>query len=197
MKLHLLFLLLLLSACHSENDTSFSSLNMKQQQVINSCLSCHSQGQKSGAPRLEGLEGWYMEEQVESFYQGKRGTDVANKEANLMHNAMKLFKEDELYMAVEWFAAQKKPTENLTVIGDSAAGSKRYKDNCFLGKMMTRSPELSTYDDWYLLAQLNKFDAGLRGNNDKDGHGNKMRLAIQGKYQEQDFKDIIAFLKNK
>jgi len=199
---YLFSLLFILTACNSGPSPKLEMLEAKKQQVINICQSCHIQGERLGAPRLEGLEAWYMEEQVEAFHAGSRGSDKNNLQAHQMFEAMKLIDEDDAIEAAEWFAGQKRPSFLQAQQGDAQNGAKLYKDNCYkchssgMGKLMSRSPEVAGMESWYLLAQLRKYKKGLRGVHEDDGHGQKMRQAVID-MDDKDFLDLVAYLSAK
>lgn len=62
------------------------------------------------------------------------------------------------------------------------------------GKRELNSPALHTQEPWYLLAQLQKFRAGLRGTNPKDVVGATMRPIAQALPDEQSLTDLAAYV---
>ena len=69
-------------------------------------------------------------------------------------------------------------------------GCHRYNGH---GEMTFSSGPVSGLQDWYLLAQLEKFRKGIRGYHPKDEQGKKMRLISNG-LSISELKDILAFI---
>ena len=186
-------------SCESIADKPVEELEKNIQVVVNHCKTCHSTKEMQRGPLLEGLELWYMEESIEAFRAGLRGTHPKDPQGLLMHAAVKDLPLDDVMDAVEWFAGQERPEIKAYVKGDVEKGKEIYKTSCFgchehtMGKFFSRSPDLYKLEDWYLLAQLRSFQKGWRGSETGDNHGASMLAAVKD-MKDQDFKDVTAYL---
>lgn len=90
-----------------------------------------------------------------------------------------------------------KPASTLTG-GDAAAGKEAYVvcQACHgdkgQGNQQLGSPPLHSQVDWYLVSQLKKFKAGVRGADAKDVTGQQMRPMSMLLADEQAMKNIAA-----
>ena len=80
-------------------------------------------------------------------------------------------------------------------------GKKLYTATCLMchgekgeGKKEFNSPALSRQERWYLVAQLQKFRAGLRGTDAKDAGGTMMRPMAQSLPDEQALVDVAGYI---
>ena len=62
------------------------------------------------------------------------------------------------------------------------------------GNEAMRAPPLAKLDDWYVLTQLKKFKAGIRGTNPADLSGATMRPMAATLPDEQAMRDVIAHI---
>jgi cytochrome c553 len=62
------------------------------------------------------------------------------------------------------------------------------------GVQPLNGPSLNRTNDWYQLAQMQKFKQGIRGSNAADVTGSTMRPLIDPLPDEQAMKDVLAFL---
>ncbi len=197
--LSILAFCLVLSSCESIADKPVNELELNVQKVVNHCLTCHSTKEMQRGPLLEGLEEWYLDESIDRFKAGHRGTHPKDVQGLLMYSAVKDLPEDDIKQAIEWFAGQKRPQIKAYVKGDIDKGKVLYKERCFgchehtMGKFFSRSPDLYKLEDWYLLSQLRAFKKGWRGSETEDNHGASMKVAVDD-MNDQDFKDVTAYL---
>ena len=191
--------LLLLASCSTEFAKPVDQLTTKKQTLIKHCLTCHSTVEMQRGPLLQGLEEWYLEEQMEAFKEGSRGADTKDKNGLLMHSAVKDLPDEDLQFAAAWFANQPRPEISAVVKGDISKGKELYKTACFschehpMGKFFSRSPDLYKMEDWYLMTQLRAYKAGWRGVDPRDSHGIKMKAAIEP-YSIKQMQDVVAYL---
>lgn len=195
----LLLILALLTSCSTEFTKPVDQLSNKRQNLIKHCLTCHSTVEMQRGPLLQGLEAWYLEEQVEAFKEGSRGGHIKDKNGQLMHSAVKAFADEDLKFAAQWFANQPRPGVKAVIKGDIAKGKALYKEACYkchdhtMGKFFSRSPDLYKQEDWYLMSQLRAYKTGWRGVDPRDGHGIKMKKAIEP-YTIKQMQDVVAYL---
>jgi cytochrome c553 len=90
-----------------------------------------------------------------------------------------------------------KPAKSLEG-GDATAGAAAYA-TCIAchgpngaGNEALKAPPIAGQADWYLLAQLKKFKAGIRGANPKDVTGAQMRPMAMTLADEQAMKNVVA-----
>ncbi len=88
------------------------------------------------------------------------------------------------------------------VVGDAARGAELYKTTCVechgdnaAGIQDKNSPSLHQQEDWYLLAQLQKFRSGQRGAAEGDSTGAEMREKALELPDDQAMSDVVAFIK--
>src|SRR5262249_47571246 len=62
------------------------------------------------------------------------------------------------------------------------------------GNVEQRAPPLAGASDWYLLPQLKKFKAGIRGKHPNDYAGSLMQPFSMTLPDEQAMKDVIAYI---
>ena len=91
-------------------------------------------------------------------------------------------------------------SEKLVKDGDAKAGAGSYA-TCIAchgakgeGNAATKGPPLAQMQDWYMLAQLKKFKAGVRGANPNDTTGSTMRAMSAIMIDEQMMKNVIAHI---
>lgn len=190
---------LLMSSCGTKESTPLEQLPLGKAALIRHCLTCHSTIEMQRGPLLQGLEEFYLEEQLEAFKAGARGLHPKDANGLLMHSAIKEISDDDLEFAADWFSRQTRPEMIKVIKGDLEKGAALYKAACYschehpMGKLFSRSPDLYKSEDWYLLTQLRSYKAGWRGVDPRDEHGAKMKAAIEG-FSMQELQDVVAYL---
>ena len=106
-----------------------------------------------------------------------------------------------LLAALEAAGPDRCESAGAAATGDAAKGKVLYAKTCVAchgdraqGKREVNSPALHTQEPWYLLAQLQKFRAGLRGADPKDANGSIMRPMAQSLPDEQSLLDVAAYV---
>lgn len=169
------------------------------------CASCHGfQGQGNqlvGAPRLAGLEGWYLERQIRHFRDGVRGMardDTSGQQMARMTAG--LTDEQDIADIVAYIGTLPAHGSAATVDGDSARGKTQYAPCAAChgdraqGNAMLNAPALAGTDDWYQLSQLMKFRAGQRGASAADTFGQQMAPMAAVLPDEQAMRDVVAYI---
>ena len=151
-------------------------------------------------PVLDGMEEWYVLEQLKKFKSGLRGADPSNKAERLMASAMKDIEGEGTLLAYAQFIANLPPQPSLTTVkADPDRGKILYAQcaNCHgveaKGKPEMKAPGLLIQEDWFLLDQLRKYKLGLRGNQPGDAFGTLMAASVKT-WSDQDLKDVVAYL---
>jgi len=170
------------------------------------CGFCHGPeglgNQTLGAPGIAGLPEWYIQRQLESFRSGGRGThpdDVEGMRMRPMSMTLRLPGDLE---SVAKYTAELDGVEADTTLegGDPQRGSALFA-TCIAchgpkaeGNQALNAPTLHYQGDWYLVKQLQKFRAGIRGTNPKDTTGALMRPMAMALPDEQALLDVVAFI---
>ena len=192
-----IFLILIFTSCQSPQ-TQYKN-SAKLQQLVHSCQSCHSQGQKLLAPSLSGLEDWYIKQQLYKFQQGIRGGASAAKSAQTMHKAANMLSPEQIAFLAQWYSNQTPTPAGMANHDDHSNGKALYKENCAgchdsgPGKFFTGSPSLKNLPDWYIIRQIKDFKSGKRGSHPQDDKGLKMAQRVQSLENHQ-IQDIASFL---
>ena len=164
------------------------------------CLLCHSNKEMQRGPVLDGMEEWYVLEQLKKFKSGLRGADPSNKAETLMASAMKDIEGEGTLLAYAQFIANLPPQPSLTTVKADPERGKTLYGQCASchgpdakGKPEMKAPGLLIQEDWFLLDQLRKYKLGLRGNQPGDAFATIMAASVKT-WSDQDLKDVVAYL---
>jgi cytochrome c553 len=171
------------------------------------CAQCH--GPEGGgnaeylSPAIGGLPAWYVEAQLTKFKSGVRGTHPEDVAGLRMRPMSLTLPTDEDVAVVAAYVASLEPARPEPTLGggDPARGATFFEvcKQCHgpdaAGNPQLFAPPLYHASDWYLLAQLKKFRAGIRGANPADQTGILMRPMSLTLPDEQALKDVIAYIK--
>lgn len=175
-------------------------------ELFNACVSCHGPdgtGQAAfAAPNIAGLPAWYVEAQLQKFRTGLRGAHPDDLEGLRMRPMSRQMMNDEEVKTVAAYVASLSPHKAPTTIsdGDAAAGATSYATCAAChgadgkGKVELKAPPIAGQADWYLLSQLKKFRAGIRGGNLKDATGFQMRSMTTTLMDEKSMKNVVAYI---
>ena len=121
------------------------------------CTTCHGTDGKGNeaveAPRLAGMEGWYLRRQLENFRVGIRGVHLMDR-AGIAMRPMANLTDESMTDIVEWVGGWEDTPAEATIEGDVDAGQALYgtcatchgidaKGNVSLG-----APALAGQNDW-------------------------------------------------
>ena len=169
------------------------------------CLLCHGSNANGNygirAPKLSGMEPWYLARQLENFAAGVRGTPSADAAGHEMAPvALRLKQEGTLDAAVKFIGTLESAKPHATVKGDAAQGRKLY-ETCTAchgargeGNAALQSPALAARSDWYLATQLTNYKTGLRGADERDTYGAQMRAIATTLVDERAIADVVAYI---
>ncbi len=168
------------------------------------CTVCHgTQGNGNPAiraPKIAGMEPWYLKRQLEHFRAQLRGTQPADVSGMEMQPvAMQLDDKaiDAVAVYVGTFAPKAPPK---TVSGDEKHGRQLYTSCAAChgakgeGNSALHAPALAGQTDWYLVTELQDFRTGLRGISTQDDSGTQMRAAASILPDEPAVKDVVAYI---
>lgn len=168
------------------------------------CTTCHgSQGNGNPAiraPKIAGIEPWYLTRQFQHFRAGLRGMhadDVPGMEMRPVAEAM----DDEGIAAVASYVGTLQPAPPpITVKGDAKQGRKLY-EGCVAchgaraeGNSQLQAPKLAGQTDWYMVTQLEHFQSGMRGSSPDDLQGAQMRAAATALPSNAAIVDVVAYI---
>ena len=170
------------------------------------CAVCHGDDGEGkadvGAPRLAGMERWYVEEQLTKFKQGLRGTHPQDVAGMRMRPMAKFLKSEAEIKSVSLYIAGLKTKQRsvATLTGSWVKGETHYK-MCIAchgvdgrGNSQLKAPSLVNKSDWYLLTQLRNYKAGVRGGDPlKDPVASSMR-PITTTLDQQAMIDVVVYI---
>ncbi len=169
--------------------------------LVTECVLCHSTLEAQRGPILNGMDHWYLLEQIQKFRSGVRGQNPDNRSEYLMGMAAKKIQNDfEMAFSADWFAKQKPLPAVRTVPGNVEAGAELYALRCASchgenadGNSTLLSPSLTRLEGWYFLDQMRKFRSGLRGKSPAD-LGGKIMAAASVDLTNQQLRDVVAYV---
>jgi cytochrome c553 len=169
------------------------------------CLLCHGSNANGNygirAPKLSGMEPWYLTRQLENFAAGIRGTPADDHAGHEMRTVgMRLRQEEVLQAAVNFISSLESKRPAPTVTGDVAAGKQWYQACAAChgakgeGNATLQAPALSARSDWYLVTQLRNYKQGLRGADARDTLGAQMRAVSSSLPDDKAITDVVAYI---
>lgn len=177
------------------------------QQSYAVCASCHGASgegnQSMNAPKLAGLQPWYIDRQLRYYQEGVRGSNPEDSFGQMMAPMANMVASAEARRNVSAYIASlpvSGPAATITE-GDMARGMRIYEANCAAchgsdgrGSWGTDAPALAGMDDWYMATQLNNYRAGIRGNHDGDDYGYQMVSMVKAMRTQQQQDDVITYI---
>lgn len=169
------------------------------------CLTCHGtdgQGNQGiDAPRLAGMEPWYLKRQLELFRDGLRGTHPEDLPGQEMQPMAEILSDDSITDIIDWAGTwEYQPAEITITDGDAARGQQLYQTCAAChgtegeGNEAMNAPALAGQNDWYLMNQLVNFKEGYRGYDAQDRYGTQMGMMAQGIPDQSAMKDIVSYI---
>jgi cytochrome c oxidase subunit 2 len=169
------------------------------------CLLCHGANANGNygirAPKISGMETWYLARQLENFASGARGVppeDAAGHEMGPV--GWRLKTEGSLDGAVKFIGTLESRRPASTISGDVTHGKTLYA-GCVAchgakgeGNPSVQAPALAARSDWYLATQLANYQKGLRGADARDTYGAQMRAIISTLPDEKAIVDVVAYI---
>ena len=168
------------------------------------CTVCHGVDMGGNvvieAPRLSGMDAWYVERQLVAFSKGWRGTHEEDDNGQEMRPMAAVLDDAQIAEVAKYVESVSSPAPAPTVDGDAARGRAIYA-SCGAchgpaaeGNEALGGPPLTGLNDWYMLEQLKKFDAGLRGTHPEDRYGQQMKAATELLPDEQAMADVVRYI---
>ena len=168
------------------------------------CTTCHGVQLMGNpvikAPRLSGMETWYVEQQLQNFKAGIRGPHEEDPYGYEMQPMAAALSDEQIAAVAEFANASRSSTPGATVPGDVEQGKSHYSTCAAChgidgtGNEALGSPDLTIANDWYLVTQLKNFRSGARGSHPSDIYGMQMR-ASAGLLEDDDaINDVVAYI---
>jgi cytochrome c oxidase subunit 2 len=173
------------------------------------CTACHGANGEGNpntgieAPRIAGLEPWYLRRQIENYKAGRRGTvdAIAQRMAPMAATLATPQMVEDVIAHIQTLPDA--PTAT-TVAGDVDRGRGLYQ-TCALchgpageGRWTANAPRLAGMSDWYLARQLTLFQqeerAARRGGHPEDIYGDQMHLLASMLKDEAAINDVVAYI---
>jgi cytochrome c oxidase subunit II len=169
------------------------------------CTTCHGADGNGnpaiGAPKLAGMERWYVQAQLAAFRAGWRGTDPADMPGHEMHPIAVVLANDATVARAAAYVAKFTPsTPPVTVAGDAQRGAALYAACAAChgvdgrGNEALAAPALAGQNDWYLVTQLHNYRGGRRGTHADDVHGATMRPLAAALVDDAAISDVVAYV---
>ncbi|MGM0632144.1 MAG: c-type cytochrome [Pseudomonadota bacterium] len=175
------------------------------QQTYTACASCHGQNgegnESMNAPRIAGLQPWYVDRQLRYYQDGIRGTeDQIGQSMAAMANVAGT-PEARRNVAAYVATLDAEPAAATMEQGDADRGYRIYRDNCAAchmedgsGSWSTDAPSLVGMNDWYLARQLEMYRNGQRGEHPEDDYGYQMNSMVKAMRNEEQVADVLSYL---
>jgi len=170
------------------------------------CTYCHGEAglgnPKLGAPAIAGMSEWYINNQLRSFRAGGRGRHPDDAEGMRMRPmSLTLRIPGDLESVAAYTASLPAQKPAPSVEGGNAARGAQLFATCIAchgpdaaGNQALNAPPLTHLSDWYMIKQLQKFRAGIRGTDPKDTYGLLMRPMALTLSDDQAVKDVVAHI---
>jgi cytochrome c oxidase subunit II len=174
-------------------------------ELFEACVPCHGaagEGKAAvGAPAIAGLPAWYVSAPLERFQAGVRGQHADDIEGLRMQALSRQMRSEMETRAVAMHVASLPHVTRTAAIGggDAAAGQRAYLlcASCHgvtgSGFEAGKVPPLAGMDDWYVAAQIRKFQNGVRGTMPDDAFGPVMRN-VAASLSAEDVNQIAAYV---
>ena len=169
------------------------------------CLLCHGSNANGNAgiraPKLSGMEPWYLARQLENFAAGVRGKpdgDAAGHEMGPV--GLRVKADGSLEAAVAFIGSLESKRPAPTITGDVAQGKKLYATCAAChgakgeGNAELQAPALAARSDWYLVTQLRNYKDGLRGADARDTFGAQMRAIVTALPDDKAITNVVAYI---
>lgn len=181
-----------------------STASLPGKELFSACVSCHGadgHGNRTiGAPPIAGLPAWYVEAQLTKFRSGVRGMHPDDHEGLRMRPMARQMMNEAEVKSVSGHVASLRPAHvSPTLAGGNATAGAASFAPCVAchgpkgqGNEQLKAPPIAGQADWYLLAQLKKFKAGIRGSDPKDAQGALMRPMALSLANEQAMLDVVT-----
>jgi cytochrome c oxidase subunit 2 len=169
------------------------------------CEACHGKNAEGNlamnAPKLSGMDAWYLRTQLKNYKAMWRGSDPADVfGAQMRGMAATLADEKAISNVVAYIGSLPDARVEPTITGDVEHGEQLYETcvNCHgaegQGIWAMNAPRIAGMSDWYTANQLRNFRDGLRGSHPQDFYGRQMAQIAQMLNEEHEINDVVAYM---
>jgi len=169
------------------------------------CLTCHGENGRGNeivqAPRLAGMERWYLQRQMQLFSEGLRGTHPEDLAGREMQPMAEVLTGSELTDVLDWAETWEAGPAEPTIEGDTQRGGQLYRQFCQTchgadggGNQALGAPALAGQSDWYTVTQLRNYREGYRGYDPEDTRGVQMQAMAQTLPDDQAVLDVVSYI---
>jgi cytochrome c553 len=168
------------------------------------CTVCHGANGNGNvaihAPKIAGIEPWYLKNQFVAFKAGWRGAHTDDAPGNEMRPVAAILSDAEIDRALAYVASFSPKQPAVTVSGDAAHGKELYSTCAAChgaaaqGNQALHAPALAGRTDWYLVTQLHNYRGGMRGTNADDSNGQQMRAMAATLTDDAAVNDVVAYI---
>lgn len=169
------------------------------------CAACHGQNGEGKeellSPSITGLPVWYLEEQLEKFRSGQRGSHPEDIPGQQMRAISLSLSDAQIKEAATTVAAMPVILTELPPAGaDLATARFRYANECMechryngKGEIVFHSAPLITLNRSYLVRQMKNYREGKRGVSEGDLYGRKM-VEITSRLSDQEIEMFVDYI---
>lgn len=176
----------------------------RARQTFHLCAACHGTdgggNQELKAPPIAGLPDWYIKNQLDKFRAGIRGAHPKDIVGLRMRPMGRHLNDEDAALMVSHVAAMPAVPQKETVKGNLVKGEGTYQ-TCLAchgakgeGNQQLGAPPLVRLADWYMIDQLAKFKAGIRGGNPAADPIGATMQGIAGILDEESMKNVVAYV---
>jgi len=169
------------------------------------CITCHGANGNGNpaihAPKIAGMEPWYLKRQLDAFAAGNRGVNPADESGHEMQPVGLRLKEAGITdKAIEFVGTFQATPPAVTVAGDQSRGQALYATCAAChgakgeGNAALNAPALALRTDWYLVTQLKNFASGVRGGDGADAAAAQMRAIASTLTDASAVNDVVAYI---
>ncbi len=171
---------------------------------VQQCAACHGQEGEGNAaikaPAIAGLDEAYLLRQLTHFKNKVRGNHPKDSSGQMMMAVASSLSEKDIqsisrYLAIKPFKSAQAGIETGGFMG---RGLYMNCQSCHgahaQGETLLNAPRLAGQHTWYLKAQLEKFQAGIRGKHSKDKYGKQMHIIAVDLDMEQEVDKILGYI---
>ena len=168
------------------------------------CTVCHGvqlMGNEAlKAPRLSGMDAWYVENQLHAFKRGWRAThpdDLVGMEMRPMAAGLS---DRQIEKAASFVQKTVSTAPPATIDGDATVGQQLYASCAAChgadgaGNEALGAPALAAQNDWYMVRQLENYRAGIRGYDAEDIYGQQMRASVALLDDDAAIRDVVKHI---
>lgn len=152
------------------------------------------------APRLAGMEAWYLKRQLENFRAGIRGTHEDDVQGIAMRPMAAKLSDESIANIVDWIGDWEYVPAETTIEGNVRQGRTAFQACAAChganaqGNEALGAPALAGQNDWYLLTQLRNFRAGFRGSHQEDTFGSQMITMSKTLKDDQAVINVVSYI---